>query len=96
MLENKYQSYLKKKIKSHFPDCIILKNDDIQGFPDLIILNGNKWAALEIKRQSNSTHRPNQDYWVDKLNKMSYAAFIFPENEEGVLNALERALQLKG
>lgn len=51
MLENKFQSNLIKEIKTLFPDCIVVKNDPtyIQGIPDLLILNGGKWASLECK-----------------------------------------------
>lgn len=48
---------------------------------------------LEVKRSekeanANTSHIINQRYWVDKLNEMSYAKFIYPENEEDVLNEL--------
>ncbi len=93
--ESQFQAKLIKKIKNKFPDAIVMKNDAnyIQGIPDLLILNGNKWAALECKRESGSSRRPNQEYYVDKMNKMSYASFIFPENEKEVLNELEQSLR---
>ena len=95
MRENKFQSDLKKEIKSALPDCIITKLDcnDIQGIPDLLILNGSKWATLECKKNANATHRPNQDYYVDKMNRMSFSSFIFPENKEEVLDGLFKALR---
>lgn len=95
MLENEYQSRLKKKIKERFPDCIILKNDPniIQGIPDLLILKDNNWAALECKQHSKSKKRPNQDYYINKMNHMSFASYICPENEEDVLNAMERSFK---
>jgi hypothetical protein len=72
----------------------VLKNDPnyISGIPDLLILNGNKWASLEVKKSAKAKHRPNQDYYVDKMNKMSYSSFVYPENKEDVLNDLERSL----
>ena len=78
-----------------FPGCVILKNDPtyIQGVPDLIVLYENKWAMLEVKKDSSASHQPNQDYYVDKLGKMSFAAFIFPENVEEVLNDLQQAFR---
>lgn len=95
MRENDYQHQLKKKILDLFPDAIVLKNDSgwIQGICDLTILNGDRWASLEVKKSANEKHQPNQDYYVDKMNNMSYSAFIFPENEEEVLSELQRALQ---
>lgn len=90
MYENEYQRRLKKKLKERFPGCYILKTDsmDIQGMPDLVLLYGPRWAALEVKKSKTAPHRPNQDYHVGKLDDMGYAAFIFPENEENILNEL--------
>lgn len=95
MLENKFQSKLIKEIKNRFPGCIVLKNDSgyIQGIPDLIILFGKRWAALEVKKSNDANHRPNQDYYVDKMNEMSYASFISPENKEEVLDGMERSFK---
>lgn len=95
MLENKFQSKLIKEIKDRFPGCIVMKNDSsyIQGIPDLIVLFRNKWAALEVKKSNTASHRPNQDYYVDKMNDMSYAAFIYPENKEEVLNGMARSFE---
>lgn len=94
-LESQFQASLIKKLKKAFPDCVVLKNDStyLQGFPDLLILCQNKWAALECKRSSNSKHQPNQDYYISKLNEMSYARFVSPENEEDVLDELQCAFR---
>jgi hypothetical protein len=95
MRENDYQSKLIKRIKARFPDAIVLKNDPSykQGIPDLTVLWKDKWAALETKKSSNAPHRPNQDYYVDKMNNMSFSSFIFPENEEEVLNEMEQSFK---
>ncbi|MDO4378897.1 MAG: hypothetical protein Q4C64_07215 [Erysipelotrichia bacterium] len=95
MLESKFQHKLIKEIKKKFPGCMVLKNDPnyIQGIPDLIVLYKNNWAALETKRSADSKHQPNQDFYVNKMNKMSFASFIFPENKEDILNALERSFK---
>ena len=95
MLENKFQAKLIKEIKNRFPGCIVMKNDSsyIQGIPDLIILFKDRWAALEVKKSNDANHRPNQDYYVDKMNEMSYASFISPENKEEVLDGMERSFK---
>lgn len=92
--ESKFQSDLIKEIKAKFPGCIVMKNDPtyIQGIPDLLVLHNDKWGSLECKKSRSASHRPNQDYYVEKMNSMSFAAFIFPENKEEVLNDLERSL----
>ena len=95
MLERNFQGKLIKEIKSRFDGCIVLKNDAgyKQGIPDLLILYKSNWAALECKKDKNSSKRPNQDYYVAKMNDMSFAAFIYPENMEVVLNDMERSLR---
>lgn len=93
--ESDFQGNLIKKIKDRFPGCMVLKNDPtyIQGIPDLLILHNNKWAALECKKSEKEKTRPNQPYYVNKMNNMSYASFVYPENEEEVLNEIQSALQ---
>lgn len=92
--ESKFQKDLIGKIKNALPGCIVMKNDPnyIQGIPDLLILNGDKWASLECKKSENASHQPNQDYYISKMNEMSYASFVYPENEEEVLDEIQRAL----
>ncbi len=93
--ENVFQAKLIKELKDIFPNAIILKNDPnyIQGIPDLLILNNDKWAMLECKKSKNANKRPNQEYYVDILNSMSYAKFICPENKEEVIYELQQAFQ---
>ena len=95
MLERQYQAKLIDKIHHLFPGCVILKNDTSyrQGIPDLTILFKNTWAVLEVKADAKSPSQPNQEYYVELLHKMSFSAFIYPENEEEVLNGLQRAFQ---
>lgn len=95
MLENKFQSNLIKEIKEMFPGCIVMKNDSsyIQGIPDLLVLYNNKWASLECKKSANARKQPNQEYYVGKMNEMSFSRFICPENKEEVLYDLQSALQ---
>lgn len=89
--ENVFQKELIKKLKSHFKEIIILKNDCNynQGIPDLIFLIGKQWGMLEVKKNKNSTFRPNQKYWLKKLNDMSWARVIYPENEKEVLHEIK-------
>lgn len=93
--ERDFQSGLIREIKDRFPGCVVLKNDSsyIQGIPDLLVLFNEHWAMLECKRSSSASHRPNQQYYVDLLDKMSFSRFICPENKEEVLHELESAFQ---
>lgn len=95
MRESDFQSNLKKELKKMFPGCIITKMDsgDIQGIPDLLILYKGKWATLECKKNAKASKRPNQEYYVNKMNSMSFSRFIYPENKEEVLNELQRAFK---
>lgn len=95
MLESDFKRELAKELKEMFPGCFVLHLDpnEIQGIPDLLILYENKWAMLEGKRTYNSTRRPNQEYYIDILNQMSFAAIIYPENKEDVLNELQQAFE---
>jgi hypothetical protein len=93
MREAAYQGKLIKKLQIMFPGCFILKNDpsENQGIPDILILWGNSWAMLEVKKSRIASDQPNQSYFVDMFNEMSFAAFINPQNEEMVLDALQSA-----
>lgn len=90
-LESQFQKELMDEIKLIFPGCVILKNDSsyIQGFPDWSIFYKDKWAILEAKRSRQAKKQPNQEYYVDNLNRMSFSRFVYPENKEEVLNDLQ-------
>ena len=101
MLEREFQSKLIKELKARYDGCIVLKNDPNykKAIPDLTIFYKDRWATLEVKESASATHVKNQDHYVEKMNKMSFSAFIFPENKEEVLNELDghfaRAIQSK-
>ena len=98
MLERDFQGQLIKEIKELLPGCMVLKNDPnyIQGIPDLTVFYGGKWATLECKKSAKEAKRPNQEYYVEKMNNMSFSRIIFPENKEEVLNELQKALRPRG
>jgi hypothetical protein len=93
-LERDFQAKLIKELKVMFKGCIIIKNDPnyIQGIPDLLILYNDRWAALEVKKSEHASRRPNQEYYVDLMNEMSFASFIYPENKEEILYELQQTL----
>lgn len=92
-LESGFQDRLKKDIEKLYPDAMVFKMDQKQGIPDLLILYKDRWASLECKRCKDATHQPNQDYYVDKMDGMSFSRFIYPENKEEVLNELQQAFE---
>lgn len=89
-LESDFQAKLIRELKSMFKDCIVLKGNSStkQGVPDLIILFEDQWATLECKKSAHEAHQPNQDFYVDLMDRMSFSAFIFPENKELILDDL--------
>lgn len=95
MLESKFQRALIQKIQRRYPGAIILKNDPnyFQGIPDWLILEGPRWAAFEAKASPKASHRPNQDFYIQLMNKMSYASFVNPESEKEFLNELHKTLR---
>lgn len=97
MRESVYQAGLIRRLRKLYPDAIVLKNDSgyQQGIPDLTILNGDRWAVLEVKAKKPTTPQafePNQEWFLETMNRMSFAACIYPENEEEVLSGLQRSL----
>lgn len=91
MREADYQRYVIQRLRDEFPGCFVLKNDSslVQGIPDLLVLYKNTWAMLEIKVSPRSRVRPNQRYYIDLFDEMSFAAFLNPENEEEVFRDLQ-------
>ena len=99
MQEKMFQQQVIARIGRMLPGCYILKNDStyMQGVPDIIVLYGPKWAMLEIKRSEKdvmpSKLRPNQALHTSRLSDMGFAEFIYPDNAEEILHALQRALR---
>ena len=94
-LERDFQAKLIRELKEMFPGCIVMKNDAsyIQGIPDLLVLYKDKWASLECKKQANAKKQPNQEYYVGRMNEMSFSRIICPENKEEVLYELQQAFE---
>lgn len=90
-LESGFQDKLRDELKAMFPGCMLFKMEQIQGIPDLLILWNNKWATLECKRFTKAKRQPNQEYYVELMDKMSFSRFICPENKEEILRELQQA-----
>lgn len=95
MLERDFERGLRKRLERLFPGCLYLKLDPtvIQGIPDRLVIWQDRWAALELKRSRRAKHQPNQDHYIRMMDEWSFAAFVYPENVEEVLDALQRAFR---
>jgi hypothetical protein len=91
--ESTTQASIIRELEEQFPGAVVLKTDSsyIQGFPDLLFLQNNFWAALEVKRTQFSAYRPNQEFWVDTLDELSFSRFIYPSNTDRILDELDAA-----
>ncbi len=98
MRETKFEKDTIEEIYERLPGSVVLKNDAArkQGVPDRIILHGNRWGMLEFKTGPDAEKQPNQEYYVEAFDRMSFAAFIYPENKDEVLDALQSALGVEG
>lgn len=94
-LERDFQANLIRELKTMFPGCMVMKLDSgyIQGIPDLLVLFKNRWATLECKKAAGAKKQPNQEYYVGRMNEMSFSRFICPENKEEVLYELQQAFK---
>jgi hypothetical protein len=93
--ESRFEAHVIRRLNRDFPGCFVVKNDSglIQGIPDRTVFFEDKWAMLEVKESANAPEQPNQGYYVELFDRMSFAAFIYPENEEDVFDALQRTFQ---
>jgi hypothetical protein len=89
-LESGFQDRLVSSLKERFPGCMVFKMDQIQGIPDLLVLYEDKWASLECKRSAGAKRQPNQEYYVGRMNDMSFSRFVSPENKDEVLDELQQ------
>lgn len=95
VLERVYQPKFIKRLRREFPGIVIIKNDTDyqQGFPDWTLLYHQCWAVLEIKRKrprpGTSDFEPNQEWFIEELDKLCFSACVYPENEEEIIDALK-------
>ena len=101
MRENEYQMLIVQAIYEYLPgrplaDILVIINDPnyTQGIPDLSIFYRptGKWAMVEVKMSEKAPERPNQRWFIETWGQTIFTAFIYPENEEEVLIALQQSL----
>lgn len=95
--EGRFADEMAEDLRQIFPGCVLIKNDEqyLQGIPDWLLLWENHWAMLEFKESATADHQPNQDYYVELFDSMSFGAFVYPENKEDILDALQRSFQAR-
>lgn len=93
-LESKFQKEFTDALEEKFPGCLIIKGNSSyrQGLPDWLMLHQDNWAAFEIKRNKNAKRSDSQSYYVNKMNDMSYASFVDPENYREVISEVQQTL----
>jgi len=92
--ETKYQASVIRRLANEFPGCVVIRLDPryVQGYPDLLILYETQWAGLEVKLSADAPTEPNQSYYVEMFDNMSYCAFIYPDNEDVIFYDLQQTL----
>lgn len=94
-LERDWQRTLIQELRVIFPGSYIQKNNPnkLQGIPDILILWNDRWATLEVKKSDKEPYRPNQEWFINQMNEMSFSSMICPENRSEVIDALQTALR---
>lgn len=95
MKESEFERRLVSTLQQQYPGAYVIKlhPNYIQGFPDRLFLYQDFWAAFELKKAEYSSVRPNQRFYIHKLNQMSFARFVSPETVEVVLDELQTAFE---
>lgn len=97
-LESDFQKEYVLELEETFPGSMIIRGNSSwrQGVPDWMLLHGPNWAALELKRDAKAVKQPNQPYYVEKMNAMSYASFVYPSNAKAVIREIQQAFGSRG
>jgi len=97
-LEKDFEYKTIKHLERLFPGAVVLKTypNYIQGFPDRLILFEDTWGAFEFKRSKIASVRNNQEYYIQLLNEMSFARFVFPETKKEFFDEIQSAFRDQG
>ena len=92
--ESQFQARFLERITTTWGGTLVVRLDPNwqQGIPDYMVLIEDKWFCLEFKRSSKAPLQPNQQWFVDTMDEMSFARFVYPENEEEVFRDIQQAL----
>lgn len=89
--EGRFKSEFIKDLRDMFPDCLIhfMDSQQLQGVPDILFIWHQYYAFFECKESERAARQPNQEYYIQWFSDWSFAAFVYPENKEEVLHALQ-------
>lgn len=101
MKEADFERDLKNELETRFPGCFVIKGNSAmrQGVPDRLVLHGQHWAALEVKYpkgRKKPAYEENQEWYIEKLGEMSFAAVVTPANFHEVIDEMESAFGTEG
>ena len=95
MLEKNFQAKVVKWLRSQH--CIVLKYQQNAttraSIPDILFLKEGFWGAIECKKSKTAKYRPGQKEMVAKMDEMSWARTVYPENWGEVQKELEELLR---
>lgn len=95
MLEKDFQAKVAKWLRSK--GCMVLKYQQNAttraSIPDILFLKEGFWGALEVKKSKTAKYRPGQKEMVAKMDEMSYARVVYPENFDDIKAELEEILR---
>lgn len=61
--------------------------------PDILFLKEGFWGAIEVKKSKTAKYRPGQKDTVAKMDAMSWARIVYPENWPEVQKELGELLK---
>lgn len=95
VLERELQKTIIRWLRSK--KCIVLKYQQNattrSGVPDLVFLKDGFWGAIEVKRCKTAKYRPGQKEMIARMNEMSWAKAVWPENWADTRAELEEILR---
>ena len=95
MLEKDFQKTVIKWLRAK--GCVVLKYQQNAttraSIPDILFLKEGFWGAIEVKRSKTAKYRPGQKEMVAKMDTMSWAKVIYPENWKEAQKELSEILK---
>lgn len=95
MKESAFQQLVIKWLRAK--GCVVLKYQQNAttraSIPDILFLKEGFWGAIEVKKSKTAKYRPGQKETVAKMDAMSWATVVYPENWPEVQKELEQMLR---